>query len=290
MPFTNKLILGTVQFGLPYGINNTMGMPSDEDVEQILDVAYGAGIHMLDTAEAYGNAIQRIGTYHRKKNHLFSVINKFKDPPAPVRLVQHVRENAEALNIPIVDTYLFHSYHDYLENHALLQGLTALKNSGAINSIGVSVYTNEQFDAVIDDDLVSVIQFPYNVLDNDNLRTDLMQKAKAKGKTLHTRSVFLQGLFFKNVNAFPAKLEPLTPYVDKIQKIAVKHQMDITAIALNYALFNPLIDGVLIGVESAEQLRNNLNAVKNNFASEIRDEVNSIVVKEVELLNPANWN
>ena len=50
MPLINKLILGTVQFGLPYGINNTTGMPADDDVDQILDIAYDAGINILDTA------------------------------------------------------------------------------------------------------------------------------------------------------------------------------------------------------------------------------------------------
>ena len=66
----NKLILGTVQFGLDYGINNKSGIPSSNIIKQILDYAMSNGIEILDTAEAYGISQQRIGQYHQlsKKN------------------------------------------------------------------------------------------------------------------------------------------------------------------------------------------------------------------------------
>ena len=60
----NKLILGTVQMGLPYGINNSTGKVSLEDSLEILDYAFENGIKTLDTAEAYGNAHEVIGIFH----------------------------------------------------------------------------------------------------------------------------------------------------------------------------------------------------------------------------------
>lgn len=62
--------------------------------------------------------------------------------------------------------------------------------------------------------------------------------------------------------------------------------------ALNYVLKNKNIDKVLIGVDSLHQLQNNLTILNSiqkdnlNFS----DEIDKIKVKEVELLNPVNWN
>ena len=39
-----KLILGTVQFGLDYGINNSLGKPSQKNIARILDHAYQNGM------------------------------------------------------------------------------------------------------------------------------------------------------------------------------------------------------------------------------------------------------
>jgi aryl-alcohol dehydrogenase-like predicted oxidoreductase len=48
----NKLCLGTVQFGLRYGINNQTGRPTREQVFAMLDLAVSQGILCFDTAAA----------------------------------------------------------------------------------------------------------------------------------------------------------------------------------------------------------------------------------------------
>ena len=47
----NKIILGTVQFGLEYGINNINGKPDKETVFEILSSAYDNGIKYFDYKE-----------------------------------------------------------------------------------------------------------------------------------------------------------------------------------------------------------------------------------------------
>ena len=54
---TNKLVLGTVQFGLSYGINNFTGKVSKADVSEILAEAKNSGMSILDTSYAHGGAI-----------------------------------------------------------------------------------------------------------------------------------------------------------------------------------------------------------------------------------------
>ena len=52
----SKLVLGTVQFGCNYGINNMQGQVAQEEVNTILIQAFQNGIRTLDTSSAYGNS------------------------------------------------------------------------------------------------------------------------------------------------------------------------------------------------------------------------------------------
>ena len=74
-----------------------------------------------------------------------------------------------------------------------------------------------------------------------------------------------------------------------MQQIANKYQVSIEALALQYALSIPDIDNVLMGVDSLEQLKSNLNNVSLKIDYKAFDEINEIIVQEVELLNPAKW-
>ena len=56
-----KIALGTVQFGLDYGITNHSGQVSIDEVKNILDYAKHKGIDTLDTAARYGNSEQVLG-------------------------------------------------------------------------------------------------------------------------------------------------------------------------------------------------------------------------------------
>ena len=59
----SQMTLGTVQLGMSYGVNNSTGMPSEEDSFKILDTAYENGITMLDTSDDYGKSEEVIGKY-----------------------------------------------------------------------------------------------------------------------------------------------------------------------------------------------------------------------------------
>jgi aryl-alcohol dehydrogenase-like predicted oxidoreductase len=50
MNCVNKLVLGTVQFGLDYGINNQFGQVHQDEVGQILRWAKKSGINTFDTS------------------------------------------------------------------------------------------------------------------------------------------------------------------------------------------------------------------------------------------------
>lgn len=284
----NKFILGTVQFGLEYGINNSSGKPNIDEIQNILDFAKSSGIEILDTADAYGNASEIIGSYFKEKGSVFKVNTKFKGGNKP--LAAQLQDSLSVLNLTQIDTYFFHSFEDFKSNKAYLTELTALKESGLIRNIGLSVYDNHEFDKAINSKEIDVIQFPFNLLDNLHQRGQLMKLAKSKGKQLQVRSVFLQGLFFKNADSLPSILSPLKPYLLEIKKIAKDFSVEIEHLALSYALRQREIDYVIIGVDTLIQLKRNLMFALKPVATEIMEPINQLIVKETELLYPKNWN
>lgn len=284
----DKIILGTVQFGLNYGINNLKGKPDKETVFEILSFAHENGIRYLDTAELYGNAHELIGAFHKiNPSKKFQIITKF---PHDIEdsLNSKINEYLINLNVDYLYAILFHSFESYVKYKDHLASIIKLKNR-SIKYIGVSIYTNEQMDEVIDDINIDIIQLPFNLFENLNIKGKLLQKAKTKNKIIHTRSAFLQGLFFmkkENTNTIRIKLEN---ELELINEISIKSSIGIGSIALNYCLIQPTIDGVLIGIDSLEQLNENISYTNQPIPTKYLDQINSIKIENVELLNPSMW-
>lgn len=284
----NKIILGTVQFGLNYGINNKFGKPKIEEIFEILDYAYANNITLLDTADAYGNSSDVIGLYHQCHTNQFDVITKFKSKNNFL-LKEWMDQQLERLNIKQLYACMFHDFEDYKNNQHLIIELKIKQEKGIINKIGVSVYTNSQFEEVINDSNIELIQLPYNLLDNYSQRGKLLEIAKEMGKEIHTRSVFLQGLFFKDIDEFQKKLAPLKVSVSKLIELSNKFKIGVGSIALNYTTNNKNIDNVLMGVDTLEQLKSNLEILNQALPKELVNKIDKIIVQDIELLNPSNW-
>lgn len=283
----NKLILGTVQFGLDYGINNISGKPSQIEVFEILDLAFENGIQILDTAIAYGNAIEIIGNYHKQSSNRFKIISKSKNTTID-SIESDIFSSLKDLKIDFFEGYMLHSMVDYLKA-GLVDKLVELKLLGKVKKIGVSIYTLDELETLIEDSRIDILQLPFNLLDNHNIKGDLLKQAKLKGKEIHTRSVFLQGLFFKSNEELGTKFESIKSEIVQIKEIALKLNLSIESLALNYCINKEYIDQVLIGVETYAQLKQNLSLV--NSSLDIQNEIDSsIFVQNIEMLNPVNWS
>lgn len=112
----HKLILGTVQMGLPYGINNSVGKVSLKDSHSILEYAFENGIKLLDTAEAYGNAHQVIGSFHHSRpEKTFEIITKLPHE-FDARINEKVDQYLKELKVGQLHALLFHSFSSYKKN------------------------------------------------------------------------------------------------------------------------------------------------------------------------------
>jgi aryl-alcohol dehydrogenase-like predicted oxidoreductase len=157
--------------------------------------------------------------------------------------------------------------------------------------LGVSVYTNEEMNIVLGDDRIEVIQLPFNLFDNLIQRGELLAKAKAKGKIIHTRSAFLQGLFFKDVDSSETVVKKMRNELEQINQIAIDAVMPIANLALKYVLQQNLIDKVLIGVDNTTQLLQNISiANRGELNYETMEKIDSLKVSDANLLNPSLWS
>lgn len=287
---SNKIILGTVQFGLEYGINNVHGKPDQNQVDTILLKAQNAAIQTLDTAEAYGNAHEVIGAFHKRyPSTKFQINTKLTEPNLDTIDIK-VEFFLEQLKVEQLQAISFHSFDSYSKNLNVLKRLKYYKDSGLIQNIGVSVYTNEQLSVVLNDPLLDIIQLPYNVFDNINVRGEFLRKAKLLGKTIHTRSAFLQGLFFTESNDERNVAIALRNELNLLRDISKESRYSVGEIALNYCLQEELIDNIILGVETLEQLESNLAYANVDLSEEIIARLNKINIENPNLLNPSLWN
>ena len=287
----NKLILGTVQFGLKYGINNSNRKLKKEEVLSLLNIAYNSGIRVLDTAEAYGNAHELIGEYHKLQENLkFKIITKLPHHIQHNLIKSKVLEYINLMNLKTLDVIMFHSYESFQSNYTKLNILNELKSDGLINNIGVSVYTNAQIESLLNEDLIKVIQLPFNLLDNSYLRGDLINQLKIKGKIIHTRSAFLQGLFFKKTSDDLKIVKSLKYYLETLNQITKEQACSMEELALSYCIMQKNIDNVIIGVDSVSQLNANIKASTYKLNEEVQKCIDNIDVENLDLLNPSLWN
>lgn len=286
MNFINKLVLGTVQFGLNYGINNQTGQVTDDEINSILFLANQAGIEFLDTSHAYGESENALGKSFLSNNLDFNIISKY--PQSDKSVLSLFKESLARLGKNKIYGYLVHHFDFYKLHPEIWDDFLKLKTEGTVLKIGFSIYSTEQLQYLFDNNVAfDLIQFPYNIFDQQF--EPYLSKLKNMGVEIHTRSAFLQGLFFKDLSLLDGKLLLLKPYLKKLHDFCNSNEITISQLALNFVVQNPYIDGVLIGVDSVRQLKSNIESLSFKLDKSAIEFVNSIKIKEKELLNPVNW-
>ena len=288
-----KLILGTVQMGLNYGINNSTGKISVRKAIEILEYAYESGIRVLDTAEVYGNAHQVIGIYHKANPSCkFEIITKIPKNIFDHEIERRISEYLNELHINEIRLLMYHDFNNYIERHTKnSQVIEEIRKIGSIKKIGVSLYTNLQIETLLNElGPIDVIQMPYNLLDNLYQREAVLKKMRLAGIHIHTRSPFLQGIFFMPKDSSHVIYRALRPFLKELETIADDAGLSLYELALQYSYFNPLSDAVIMGVDSLDHLKLNLAAIsKKMIESDIWTRIDTIAVSNPELLNPSLW-
>ena len=284
----SKVILGTAQFGMDYGINNNSGKTTKLEVFDILNYAFSNGIKELDTASSYGDSEKVIGEYlNSHPKNRFIITTKISD--INVSLEKQVYNSLENLKIEKIDKLLFHSYDVYKHFEKEVKDFNQKFKGELFDELGVSIYTNCEIKKLIYDPFINRIQSPFNILDNYNKRGTYFEKLYLNKKKVDVRSVFLQGIFFKDISDLQHNLIPLKKYLNFVRELSIEFNININSIVFGYLNSFDLIDRIIFGVDSLEQLKENLKSFSIKLPEELIIKINSIKIKEEELLNPSLW-
>lgn len=283
----HRIILGTAQFGLDYGISNTRGQITQEESRAIIDKASKSGINILDTATAYGESEACIGNA-LKGEAFFNIITKFPPNQHSKRVSQAFNESLERLGVSKIYGYLLHSFNTYKANPAILNDLYKLKDQGKVDQIGISLYHPEEAETLLASNAkIDIVQLPYSVF--DRRFEEVLPKLRDKGIETHARSIYLQGLYFMKSNTIPIHLQKIAPKVQALQLLAVSHNIYLGAMLMGFVLQNENVSNVVVGVESLQTLEENIKFSDTQLDQKLASELLSFKEQDENIILPYNW-
>ena len=258
---TPQLCLGTVQFGLSYGITNQTGHVSEEEVRQILNLAVSSGINLFDTAHAYGNAEKVLGSC------LPAVTSRRIISKLPARApVQSWEESLitslQRLKVPKLHGLLLHRSSDLIEHYgkALLDWLESLRDRGLVDRIGISIYDSSELEG-LPLDRMQMVQLPLSIYDQRLIRDGTVSYLHERGISVHVRSVLLQGLLLQSPQQWPDYLsqELRAHHTQWLEHLQLRGISPLAG-ALEFIRLCEGVEAVVFGVTSRQELAQVLQA------------------------------
>jgi aryl-alcohol dehydrogenase-like predicted oxidoreductase len=247
-----QLALGTVQFGLAYGVVGTGQRVADGEARRILACALELGVKVLDTAAAYGDIEERLAGLAAPA--AFDIVTKIPplpagaDAAAAAAWVQAALVRSEQRLGHALQAVLFHSADDLLGPLGCVLWATAAATIGLGVQLGVSCYGPEQLHAVCARMPVAVAQLPGNVYDQR-----LVGHA-FPGVEIHLRSAFLQGLLLAPEEG-ARRVPAAAPLLAAWQAHCAAHDVSPLVAALGAVKALPGVQQCVVGVESLAQLQ-----------------------------------
>lgn len=258
---SEKIVLGTVQIGLNYGVSNQSGRMSLLEATDLIKTAHRLGCRTLDTAQAYGESEQRLGQIGVDQ---FDVISKLAHLPQDCSdLAEYVYRNVNEMRSRVgtraFEAVLLHNPRELLvltdkQISQVTAGFDLLKREGVIRKCGVSVYSpNELADisSCFDSELV---QIPCCPMDTRWEESPKLQKMRKNGVEVHVRSVFLQGLLLMEPVDIPCYFNPWSGILGQWREWVKDHGMTRIQACLQISLKNPLFDKIVVGAQSKDEL------------------------------------
>ncbi len=290
----NKIVLGTANFGLEYGIANKKKLGEDE-VYSILEKACELGVTTVDTASAYGDAEKVVGKFFRKKGKCFEVITKLPahDYHSPGDVKRDIDTALNNMSVDSIDYLLLHSYGTYEKyGNTVFPVLNEYKELGIIGHIGISVYHPFEINNVMESGRgISAVELPLNMFDRRFIKGECLSALIRKNIKVFARSVFMQGLFFMEDSKLDNFFNPVKGRIKRIRELSEAYQIPIEKMAMSFVLSNS-VDGIVLGVDSVEHLEKNisyLDSLLMEDLSGLKKEIEPLEVFDENIILPYNW-
>lgn len=291
--------LGTVQFGMNYGIQDN-GKPNVNEVNDILTYAIDNKVVVFDTASAYGDAESVLGNYFRENSGVVGtvkVVSKLSPQAFENQeianwekiVLQNVKESINKIGCNKLYAYLFHNAACINDINAV-KALHSVKRNGFADMVGVSIYTPDEAMKALEYEEIEAIQIPYNVFDQRLEKCDFFEKAKEKNICVFARSSLLQGLALMDPDKLPINVLFAKPYIEKFRDICQKYDVLPLSAAIGYVLSNQWINFLVFGTDNLIQLQEYLMIKEQNISDSLIMELKSAFCNvEERLINPVLW-
>lgn len=292
-----ELCLGTVQFGLNYGVTNKTGKINSDQIKSIFNKAIEGNIRFFDTASTYGNSEKIIGDFLRDKKT--KVITKFLANDKNIYQKEDIsllndsfEKSLRKINRNSVEGYLLHRPSDFKKenSHLLINWLKNLKENNLVNRIGVSIYDKYDLEDIPLEE-IDIIQLPLSVYDQRLLNNSTISKLIDKNISIHIRSIFMQGLLLQDSFRWPSKINnKFRLHHENYQKIIKSHNLNLLESALSFIKKLNFPELILFGITNIDELEAiqkcwvNKDLLKNNIDY---DEFKWNIEEDID---PRKWN
>ena len=230
----------------------------------------------------------RIGDLNFKE---FNLITKLPATKPPNNILKWVSSSIKhsLKKLKVSSLYCLHVHNTkYLlgkNGSKIYRGLLNAKKKGLIQKIGVSIYTVQELNKILEKFKIDLVLLPFNIFDQRTIKYKTLEKLKSLNIEIHARSVFLQGLLTINKKKIPQKFNKYKKYFHNLDNLSKKLKKSKIEICLKYALSNPLIDKVILGVDSSKQFQDLIS--KSGYIKINTKKLDAS--KEINLINPSKW-
>lgn len=285
----NKIVLGTAQFGMDYGINNKRGKIPQSEAFEILNKAIELGVDIVDTAYDYKESEEILGNFMKAYPSRLKIISKLpKCGHDEVRAV--LKSSLSKLNVSSLYGYLIHNFENYKKDPKIWDEMEKLKKVGAVEKIGFSLYFPSELDNILKDKNIRIdlVQLPYNIF--DQRFAGYFSKLKDNGVEIYVRSIFLQGLVFKKADEIGGYFSKIKEKIKNLNLLSARVHIPVAALCVNFAVLNRFIDRIVVGVDNIANLNEIVYSLESTAdVKRIFDELLNFKEDDEKIILPLKW-
>ncbi len=208
---------------------------TQEETNKVINELIDKNVNFIDTARAYTISEEYIGNAIEGKREKFFISTKSmaRDYES---MKQDIEISLKNLKTDYIDLYQIHNlkpeeYKTIFDENKAYKALLEAKEEGKIKYIGITSHSLETIEKSIGDEKFSTIQFPYNIIEDQ--ADEVFKKANKKDIGIIV-------------------MKPLAGGAIDDAKLAIK-----------YILSKDYIDVVIPGMESIEQVRENVSVLQD---------------------------
>lgn len=302
------MVFGTAQLGMSYGVARR-GSPNEAESLKMLRCAINEGVGHIDTARAYGKSETLVGKLLScgwdERTRIVTKLSPMDDirydtAPSEVKARADVSllQSCLSLGTEKLDTVLLHrATHLSAWNGAAFGTLRQWRDTGRIQTLGISVQSPEELDMALNCAEIEHIQLPCNILDHrwDDIIPDIRNHREKRQLVIHVRSTLLQGLFSTdnselwhraNVKNARILIEWLSTKVESFGRDGV------VDLCFSWARGLDWVDGIVVGCDNIEQLHDSVRIFNKRPLTSLEHEALTLDRPKMDSrsLDPSKWS